>query len=106
MNELGDKGRSPASRETLIAAARWAAALFRDRTYAMAEGRGSIDDALPDTRVRWSEIQGKFDLFNVMDRVDLQPLYEKELRAYHLLQVLRRKETAEAWVQRMKTREG
>lgn len=106
MNEGGTKGRTPASHETLVAAARWAAVLFRDRTQAVAEGRGVIEDALPDTRVTWSESRDKFDLYHVEDRIAFQPLYEKELRGYQLVKVLRRKETASEWATRMKKPEG
>lgn len=81
-------------------AAEWAADLFEVRTRHIAADAGRIDEALPDTRVAWSEIRRGFEL-TASDRAPFQPFFETAISNRGLLGVLRRSESAVCWVERM-----
>lgn len=94
--------------ERLLVAAELAAAVYEQRTIAVAEDRARIDEIAPESRVGWTEIRTRWlgTKGNVVtERIFWQPIFEAALQRRSLLGVLRGKELPSAWLARSAPRD-
>ena len=81
----------------------YAADLYKQRTIDVVQDKADVYSISAYTRVGWNELCSLFpELRNdiVNNRIDFQPLFEKEIRKRGLWKVFQGKETSSQWYER------